>query len=169
MIFRMARVGVISDEFWAVVEPLLPANGGRRGRPWNAHREVLEAICWRYRTGSPWRDLPLELGRWQTVWARHFRWSTDGTYDRVLTAAKSAGFLGAPETDAVVQLLSVDSTVVRAHQHATGAPQDHRPGGRLDDFGGHRGHRRTTRICRLNRLMTHWVAPEVVCPPRFTR
>jgi len=73
----MARVGVISDEFWAVVEPLLPANGGRRGRPWNAHREVLEAICWRYRTGSPWRDLPLELGRWQTVWARHFRWSTD--------------------------------------------------------------------------------------------
>jgi len=108
----MARVGVISDEFWAVVEPLLPANGGRRGRPWNAHREVLEAICWRYRTGSPWRDLPLELGRWQTVWARHFRWSTDGTYDRVLTAAKSAGFLGAPETDAVVQLLSVDSLVV---------------------------------------------------------
>ncbi len=74
---HMARVGVISDEFWAVVEPLLPANGGRRGRPWNAHREVLEAICWRYRTGSPWRDLPLELGRWQTVWARHFRWSTD--------------------------------------------------------------------------------------------
>jgi len=117
----MARVGVISDEFWAVVEPLLPANGGRRGRPWNAHRDVLEAICWRYRTGSPWRDLPLELGRWQTVWARHFRWSTDGTYDRVLTAAKSAGFLGAPETDAVVQLLSVDSTVVRAHQHAAGA------------------------------------------------
>jgi len=73
----MARVGVISDEFWAVVEPLLPANGGRRGRPWNAHRDVVEAICWRYRTGSPWRDLPLELGRWQTVWARHFRWSTD--------------------------------------------------------------------------------------------
>ena len=67
MIFAMVRAGVISDEFWAVVEPLLPTNGGRRGRPWNDHRDMLEAICWRYRTGSPWRDLPQELGRWQTA------------------------------------------------------------------------------------------------------
>ena len=117
----MTRTGVISDEFWAMVEPLMPAYGGRRGRPWNNHRDVLEAICWRYRTGLPWRDLPRELGRWQTVWARHFRWSTDGTYDRILIAAKSAGVVGDTETDAVVQLLSVDSTVVRAHQHSAGA------------------------------------------------
>lgn len=117
----MVRADVISDEFWAVVEPLMPAYGGRRGRPWNDHRDVLEAICWRYRTGSPWRDLPVELGRWQTVWGRHFRWSTDGTYDRILAAAKSAGFVGAAQEAAVEQLLSVDSTVVRAHQHAAGA------------------------------------------------
>ena len=117
----MARIGVISDEFWAVVEPLMPAYGGRRGRPWNDHREMLEAICWRYRTGSPWRDLPTELGRWQTVWSRHFRWSTDGTYDRILAAAKRAGFIDDIEGDAVIELLSVDSTVVRAHQHAAGA------------------------------------------------
>ncbi len=117
----MVRVGVISDELWAVVAPLMPTYGGRRGRPWNEHREVLEAICWRYRTGSPWRDLPEELGRWQTVWARHFRWSTDGTYERILAAAKSAGFVGDAERDPVVELLSVDSTVVRAHQHAAGA------------------------------------------------
>ena len=81
--------------------------------------------CWkplrRYRTGSPWRDLPSELGRWQTVWARHFRWSTDGTYERILAAAKSAGFAGDVEGAGVDQLLSVDSTVVRAHQHAAGA------------------------------------------------
>ncbi len=117
----MVRAGVISDDFWAVVEPVLPAYGGRRGRPWNDHREVLEAICWRYRTGSPWRDLPVELGRWQTVWARHFRWSSDGTYERILAAAKSAGFVGDGTGEMVDQLLSVDSTVVRAHQHAAGA------------------------------------------------
>ena len=88
---------------------------------------MLEAICWRYRTGSPWRDLPQELGRWQTVWARHFRWPTDGTYDRILTAARTAGFLGAADTDAVVQLLSIDSTVVRAHQHTAGARKTSAP------------------------------------------
>lgn len=91
-----------------------------------ADRGTLTGRCWRRSAGvtAPGRRggiCRLELGRWQTAWARHFRWSTDGTYDRVLTAAKSAGFLGAPETDAVVQLLSVDSTVVRAHQHAAGA------------------------------------------------
>ncbi len=117
----MARAGVISDEFWAMVEPLLPAYGGRRGRPWNEHRTVLEGICWRYRTGSPWRDLPEEFGRWQTVWARHFRWSTDGTYERILAAAKVAGFVRDSGGDAVDQLLSADSTIVRAHQHAAGA------------------------------------------------
>ncbi len=55
------------------------------------------------------------------MWARHFRWSTDGTYDRILAAAKAAGFVGATEGADVEQLLSVDSTVVRAHQHAAGA------------------------------------------------
>ena len=60
-------------------------------------------------------------------------------YDRILTAAKSAEFLAAPETDAVVQLLSVDSTVVRAHQHAAGAGKTLAPEGRLDDLRGHGG------------------------------
>lgn len=118
---EMVRAGVISEDFWAVVEPLMPAYGGRRGRPWNEHRTVLEGICWRYRTGSPWRDLPAEFGRWQTVWARHFRWSTDGTYERILNAAKVAGLVGNSGDDAVERLLSADSTVVRAHQHAAGA------------------------------------------------
>ncbi len=79
MIVGMVRSGVISDGFWEVVEPLLPTGGGL-GRPWADHRTVLEGIGWRYRTGSPWRDLPTEFGPWQTVWKRHFRWSTDGTY-----------------------------------------------------------------------------------------
>jgi transposase len=80
MIGFMVRSGVISDELWAVLEPVLPVHGGRRGRPWNDHRLTLEAICWRFRTGSLWRDLPAEFGAWQSIWERHRRWSTDGTY-----------------------------------------------------------------------------------------
>jgi transposase len=117
----MVRTGVISDEFWAVVEPILPAYGGRRGRPWNDHRTVLEGICWRYRTGSPWRDVPPEFGSWKTLWNRHFRWSTDGTYEAMVAAAVAAGLLESNSEEVVQRLLSVDSTVVRAHQHAAGA------------------------------------------------
>jgi transposase len=124
MIRGMVRDGLISDEFWAVVGPMLPAKGGRRGRPWRDHREVLEGICWRYRTGSPWRDLPVEFGPWQTVWKRHFRWSTDGTYQRMFWAVQAAGLVDAAVSVSVKSLLSVDSTVVRAHQHAAGARKD---------------------------------------------
>jgi transposase len=118
----MVRDGVISDEFWSVVEPVLPPGGGR-GRPWADHRRVLEGIGWRYRTGSPWRDLPVEFGPWQTVWKRHFRWSTDGTYQLMLQAVQDAG-LADGSVDDVERLLAVDSTIVRAHQHAAGARKD---------------------------------------------
>lgn len=120
----MVRQGQISDEFWAVVEPLLPSAAGRRGRPWADHRLMLEGICWRYRTGSPWRDLPQEFGPWQTVWKRHFRWSTDGTYQVMMDAVQDAGLLGEAAGDEVEQLLAVDATIVRAHQHAAGARHD---------------------------------------------
>src|SRR4051794_16831727 len=113
----MVRDGVFSDELWAVIEPVLPSSAGRRGRPWTDHRRALEGIAWRYRTGAPWRDLPTEFGSWQTVWERHFRWSHDGTYHRVFAAAQDAGMI----TDRVEQILSVDSTIVRAHHHAAGA------------------------------------------------
>ena len=117
----MVRDGVFSDEVWAVVEPVLPSSKGRAGRPWTDHRRALEGIAWRYRTGSPWRDLPVEFGPWQTVWERHFRWSQDGTYQRIFDAVHLAGLLQQSVDPELEQLLSVDSTVVRAHQHAAGA------------------------------------------------
>jgi putative transposase len=120
----MIRTGVISDELWELVEPELPCGVGRQGRPWRDHRQVLEAIAWRFRTGCPWRDVPAEFGPWQTLWKRHRRWSTDGTYqrvfERVLELQDEAGKLD--------WLLSVDSTIVRAHQHAAGAPKPHTGG-----------------------------------------
>jgi len=111
------RADVISDDLWAVVGPVLPSGAGRRGRPWNDHRRTLEAIAWRFRTGSPWRDLPEQFGVWQSVWQRHRRWSVDGTYARMFAAVHAAAPAGGRE---LVALLSVDSTSVRAHQHAAG-------------------------------------------------
>ena len=75
----MTRAGVLTDELWAVIEPVLPSDVGRRGQRWSDHRMILEGVAWRYRVGAPWRDLPSEFGPWQTVWKRHHRWSLDGT------------------------------------------------------------------------------------------
>lgn len=53
----MLRMDVISDGLWALIEPVMTADV-RRGRPWNDHRLTMEGIVWRFRMGSPWRDLP---------------------------------------------------------------------------------------------------------------
>ena len=122
----MLRADVISDDLWAAIEPVLPANRCRRGRPWNDHRRTLEGIAWRFRTGSPWRDLPEAFGPWQSVWERHKRWSTDGTYTELFDAVRDAANV---EDHELEELISVDSTSVRAHQHAAGAPSGRRTGG----------------------------------------
>lgn len=121
---------MISDELWAVLEPVLGTEGGRRGRPWNDHRLTLEGICWRFRVGAPWRDLPVEFGAWQSVWERHRRWSADGTYDRMFAAMKEE--MGAVDSE-LESLLSVDSTSIRVHQHAAGAPKARNEAGHTGD------------------------------------
>jgi transposase len=117
---RMHDRDVLTEEQWARIEPLLPAVKGAMGRPCAPHRPVLEGIVYRYRAGVPWRDLPERFGPWQTVWKRHHRWSADGTWDRVLAEVLA-------DADAAGQLdwrVSADSTVVRAHQHATNAARE---------------------------------------------
>src|SRR5665647_625705 len=112
----MSRFALLSDEQWARVEPLLPSSVGKKSRPFRDHRQVVEGIVYRYRTGIAWRDLPREqFGPWQTVWKRHRRFAGDGTWDKVLTALQA-------QADAVGDLdwtVSADSTINRAHQHAT--------------------------------------------------
>lgn len=114
----MVRSDVVSDDLWSVIEPVLPSGAGRRGRPWNDHRRTLEGVAWRFRTGSPWRDLPEQFGAWQSVWERHRRWSTDGTYAAMFDAVHAHTAI---DDLAVTGLLSIDSTSIRAHQHAAGA------------------------------------------------
>lgn len=107
---------VISDVMWHRIEPLTPVDPPR-GRRWADHRRTLEAIAWKYRTCSPWRDLPAELGSFQTAHKRLIRWAVDGTWEKILAAV-----LAAADADADIGwTVSVDSTVVRAHQYAAGA------------------------------------------------
>ncbi|HEY6597279.1 MAG TPA: transposase [Asanoa sp.] len=123
----MSGSDVISDELWAVIEPVLPRSAGRRGRPWNDHRRMLEAIAWRFRTGSPWRDLPKEYGPWQSAWERHRRWSTDGTYTAIFTAMRAHAAADPAEAEGSRQLLAVVSTGVRARRLAPDARRHHAP------------------------------------------
>ncbi|GHA56668.1 hypothetical protein GCM10010345_71470 [Streptomyces canarius] len=107
---------VITDAMWGRIEPLMPADPVR-GRRWVDHRRTVEAIAWKYRTNSPWRDLPGELGPFQTAHQRLIRWAVDGTWEMILAAVLAA----ADADDDIDWTVSVDSTVIRAHQHAAGA------------------------------------------------
>ena len=71
------------------MEPLLPSSAGRRGGRWRDHRQVIEAIAWKYRTGSPWREVPESFGPWQTAYERLTRWSADGTWAKLLARAQA--------------------------------------------------------------------------------
>jgi transposase len=117
---------------WVELEPLLPDRTPRRGGRWRDHREVIEAIIWRFRTGSPWRDLPEDFPPFTTVWGRFDVWSSNGIWDEVLHQLQG-------HAHAVGELewtVSVDSTIARAHQHAAGARRssiDHVEGVVADD------------------------------------
>lgn len=111
----MSREQVLTDAQWAVLEPLLPSSIGKQSRPFRDHRQVVEGILFRYRTGCPWRDLPAGFGPWQTVWKRHARFSKDGTWDRVLEAL----LVTADSTGQIDWQVSIDSTVSRVHQHGS--------------------------------------------------
>jgi putative transposase len=72
----------------------------------------VEAVLWIVRTGSPWRDLPSIFGNWNSVFVRFNRWSKAGVWQRILDAVSD---------DPDFEYLILDSTIVRAHQHAAGA------------------------------------------------
>ncbi|MCC8479482.1 transposase [Streptomyces globisporus] len=79
----VAGRGELTDAAWRRTEPLLPQVDGRV-RPWRDHRQVVNGVLWRLRTGAPWRDPPDRFGPWQTVYERFARWEADGTRARLL-------------------------------------------------------------------------------------
>ncbi|MFF4098525.1 IS5 family transposase [Streptomyces sp. NPDC001903] len=110
--------GDLNDAEWERLRPFLPVSNRRRGR-WRDHRQVIDGILHRVRTGVQWRDLPERFGPWKTVYERHRLWSGDGTWERLLQQVQ----LAADAAGEIDWDVSVDSTIVRAHQHAAGAPR----------------------------------------------
>ncbi|WP_406361520.1 IS5 family transposase [Streptomyces sp. NBC_01579] len=102
---------------WARIEPLLPDRTPKRGGRWRDHREVIDAIAWKFQTGAQWAHLPEKYGNWRGVYNRLRMWAIDGTWERVFTALIAQ----ADAEDDLNWVVSVDSTIVRAHQHAAGA------------------------------------------------
>src|SRR5690554_6861461 len=99
----------LSDEEWAAIEPLLPA--AKHGPARVDDRRVLSGIFYILRTGAPWRDLPERYGPYTTVYNRYNRWAKQGVWLEAFEAlaARSPGALHL-----------IDSSIVRAHQHAAG-------------------------------------------------
>ena len=106
----MRRRFDLTDEEWAIIQPLLPQKS--RGVPRVDDRRVINGILWRFRTGSPWADIPDRYGPCTTCYNRFVRWRKAGVWDRLLEAVSKA-------YDGDLQM--IDSACVRVHQHgATG-------------------------------------------------
>ena len=105
---------LMSDEEWAFHERFILAVRAPNGRKPMNHRLVLDGIFWIARTGSPWRDLPEEFGKWSSVYRQFRRWTLVGLWEGILEALYESGLV--PDA-----LQLIDSTVVRAHHQAAGA------------------------------------------------
>ncbi len=100
----------LKDHQWEQIKGLFtPA---RTGRPGKDNRMMFNAILWIARTGAPWRQLPERYGPWKTVYSRFCKWRGDGTLQMIFeTLCEGAD----------MENLCLDSTSIKAHQHAAGA------------------------------------------------
>ena len=109
----MLRRYELTDEERNRIAPLLPPeNSGKQGRPQKCSRTILKGIVWIARSGAPWRDLPERYGSWQTVYSRFRKCIEDGTLDNIFRVLS---------LEAELTELSIDASIVKVHQHSTGA------------------------------------------------
>jgi transposase len=103
---------VVADRVWEVVSPHLPGKATDCGVTAANNRLFLEAVLWRVRTGSPWRDLPLSFGNWNSIFQRFRRWAKNGVFERLFEVLSE-------EPD--FEYAMIDGTIVSVHQKASGA------------------------------------------------
>lgn len=102
----------ISDRMWAILEPILPGQRGQWGGIAEDNRRFLNGVFWILRTGAPWRDLPPQYGKWNSVYQRFRRWRDHGVWEKILEAL-------VVESD--FEWLMIDASHCKVHPHATGA------------------------------------------------
>jgi putative transposase len=103
---------VLSDAQWNRIAPLIVGRPDQKGSTGRDNRMFVEGMLWIVRTGSPWLALPEVFGDWNSVFRRFSRWSAKQGWWRIFEALSD---------DPDFEYLIVDSTVIRAHQHAAGA------------------------------------------------
>ena len=107
----MLRRHEITDQQWHAIKDLLPGQEGDPGATAKDNRLFINAILWIAKTGAPWRDLPERFGNWNSVFQRFNRWCKAGVFQTIMEKLQ----------DPDLGVLLLDSTIIRAHQHAAGA------------------------------------------------
>jgi len=107
----MLRRHEITDQQWEAIRDFLPGQDGDPGATAKDNRLFVNAIMWIAKTGAPWRDLPERFGKWNTVFQRFNRWCKTGVFQTIMEKLQ----------DPDLGVLLLDSTIIRAHQHAAGA------------------------------------------------
>ncbi len=103
---------VLRDDQWERMSAQIIGDERTRGSSGRNNRMFVEGVLWITRTGAPWHDLPEVFGAWNSVFRRFSRWAAKGVWNRVFAAMSE---------DPDFEYLIIDSTIVRAHQHAAGA------------------------------------------------
>jgi putative transposase len=103
---------LLSDDQWERIAPHLPGKPGDPGRHGGNNRLFIEAVLFVARTGTPWRDLPTAFGKWFTVYTRFWRWAQNDVWERIFKTLSD---------DPDFEYVLIDATLMRVHQHGTGA------------------------------------------------
>ena len=104
---------MLTDEQWAVLEPLVEACRPKGKTPPEDLRRTMSAIIWRHENGAKWRAIPAAYGPWWRAAQLFIRWSRHGAWERLLILVQERGVkLG---------LVYLDGTSIRAHRKAAGA------------------------------------------------
>ncbi|MEU9083529.1 transposase [Streptomyces sp. NPDC048357] len=134
----------LADQDWELRFPLKPT--AVRGRRRVEDRQVINGMVCKIRTGVSWRDLPERYRSWKTAYTRFRRYAIDGVFTRALQRIQAQ----ADAAGDIDWLVRIDSTTVRAHQHAAAT-------GRKEGSTG-----------RTNRTITPSADHEADRPPKST-